>query len=564
MADLKLILCKGYLYSGGTQLQPATLPIYISDDIFNAYKQYTNEYTIIPGTHIGPDDNFWAAVNKAVGAAVVNKNFPVYYNATPDFPWSQTEKNQTGVTGFYYDPVTNPNNNNSLTFRTLDGVQCDTSVIDSNATTFYPSAFFVNGTFTKDYHNATITIKVFPSTVFGEDGKVANREGIEIKIYINYTSQDVLDSYRLTVRYAPYAFGSGSEWLNGFDLDGTQPSQVDPENPYDDDGDDGGTGPNLPPAQDPTDFPDLPNTSLGLVTLFRPNTANLNSLGNFLWSGPFDPDTFKKLFTNPMDCIIGLSIVPASPAIASNKNIYFGNVDSGVLCDYVSTQYCKVNCGSIKINTKVGDFLDYEATKVSIFLPFIGFRELSTVDVMGQTITVEYNVDVLSGACAAFIKVGSRGVMYSYNGSCISNVPLTATNYSGAIQNAVSAVSSGAGIIAGAMSGAAPLTTMSAVSLMTTAANTMLNQKPNIQRSGNLGGSAGIMSGKKPFVIIERPNYSVPDFYQNYVGRVSNKTASLGSLSGFTMVDSIHLENVSATSAEISEIEALLKQGVIL
>lgn len=563
MADLKLILCKGYLYSGGTQIQPATLPIYISDDIFNAYKQYENEYTIIPETSIGADDNFWASVNKAVGASIVNKNFPVYYNATPSYPWTQTEKNQTVVTGFYYEPVTNPADD-YLTFKTLDGVACDRGIVNSIASTYYPSACFVNSTFSKTYHEATIRVLVFPSTVFGEDGKVANREGIEIKIYIKYTNQDVLDTYRLTVVYAPYAFGSVSAWLNGFNLNTTQPTEIDPENPYDDDGDPGGDGPNLDPQQDPTDFPDLPDTSLGMVTLFRPTQTVLNNLGSFLWSGPFDPDTFKKLFTNPMDCIIGLSIVPASPSIHSNKNIFFGNVDSGVLCDYVSTQYCKVNCGSVKIDKKVGDFLDYEATKVSIFLPFIGFRELSTVDVMGQTITVEYNVDVLSGACAAFIKVGSRGVMYSYNGSCISNVPLTATNFSGAIQNAVSAVSSGAGIIAGAMTGAAPLTAMSAVSLATTAANTLLNSKPSIQRSGNLGGSAGIMSGKKPFVIIERPNYSVPDFYQNYVGRVSNKTASLGSLSGFTMVDSIHLENVPATAAEITEIETLLKQGVIL
>lgn len=563
MADLKLILCKGYLYSNGTQLQPATLPIYISDDLFNAYKQYTNEYTLIPSTSVGANDNFWGAVNKYVGASIVNRNFPVYYNATPSYPWTQTEKNQTVLTGFYYEPVTNPNDSN-INFVTLDGVYCDTAISKSTGSTFYPSAIFVKGMFSKNYHNATIQIIVFPSSVFGKDGKVANREGIEFKIYLTFTSQDILTSYRLTVQYSPYAFGSGSEWLNGFDLDRTQPSQVDPENPYDDDDNTGGDGPNLDPEQDPTDFPDLPNTSLGMVTLFRPTQTVLNNLGSFLWSGPFDPDNFKKLFTNPMDCIIGLSIVPASPPIASNKNIYFGNVDSGVLCDYVSTQYCKVNCGSLKIDKKVGDFLDYEATKISIFLPFIGFRELSPVDVMGHSITVEYNIDVLSGACAAFIKVGSRGVMYSYNGSCISNVPLTATNYSGAIQNAVSAVSSGAGIIAGAMSGAAPLTAMSAVSLATTAANTLLNSKPSIQRSGNLGGSAGIMSGKKPFIIIERPNYSVPDFYQNYVGRVSNKTASLGSLSGFTMVDSIHLENVPATAAEITEIETLLKQGVIL
>ena len=77
-------------------------------------------------------------------------------------------------------------------------------------------------------------------------------------------------------------------------------------------------------------------------------------------------------------------------------------------------------------------------------------------------------------------------------------------------------------------------------------------------------GSAGMLTAKRPFVIIERPNYSVPDYYQNFEGRMCNKTAKLGSLSGFTMVDAVHLDNVGATTSEITEIEAMLKAGVIL
>ena len=183
---------------------------------------------------------------------------------------------------------------------------------------------------------------------------------------------------------------------------------------------------------------------------------------------------------------------------------------------------------------------------------------------IGGSIHVVYNIDVLSGACACFIEHNSRGVLYSYNGSCITNVPLTAVNFSGAIQNAVSAIGSAVGMVAGMATGAAPVAAMGAVGLLTSAANTALNSKPQVQRSGNLGGSAGIMSIMTPYVIIERPSLSVPNNVQHYVGQTSNITMSLGDCRGFTLCEYVHIDNVSATTEEIAEIESLLKQGVIL
>ena len=357
--------------------------------------------------------------------------------------------------------------------------------------------------------------------------------------------------------------------FTGFSLEGSGSEEKDTENPYNNDPDDnpGGDGDQNPPITEPTDVPGLPSisaASLGLISIYTPSEAQLQSLASYLWSGAFDPDTFKKLFGDPMDAIIGLGIVPIVPSSAGTKNVRFGNVDSGISMSYVNTQWATKDCGSVKISKDVGSFLDYDATKISIYLPFIGFRDLSPDDVMGGTIKVVYNIDILTGSCSAFIKHSSRGVLYNYNGNCIMNIPLSAANYSGAIQNAVSTVASGAGVLAGMISGAAPVTAMSAVSMLSSAANTAFSAKPNIQRTGNLGGAAGLLSVKTPFVIIQRPNVSVPDYVQNYVGQTANKTASLGSCSGFTMVAYCHIEGISATPGEITEIETLLKQGVIL
>jgi hypothetical protein len=66
-----------------------------------------------------------------------------------------------------------------------------------------------------------------------------------------------------------------------------------------------------------------------------------------------------------------------------------------------------------------------------------------------------------------------------------------------------------------------------------------------------------------PYVIIERPNMSVPNKVQNFVGQTSNITMYLGDCSGFTMCEYIHLDNLNATSEEIVEIESMLRSGVI-
>lgn len=354
-------------------------------------------------------------------------------------------------------------------------------------------------------------------------------------------------------------------------ISGSGAIEYDEDNPYGEEGTSnigGGDGAyGDPDATDGAEIPDLPSISaadLGFITMYNPTAAQLKSLSDFMWSGAFDLVTYKKLFSDPMQSIIGLAIVPVQPSVAGNKNVMFGTIDSGISMNYLSTNYVQLDCGSVSIDKYVGCFMDNDPyTKISIYLPFIGIRQLSADDCIGRSLHVVYNIDVLTGACACFVEVSGRGVLYSYNGSCITNVPLTAVNFSGAIQNAVSAIGSAIGIAAGMATGAAPVTAMSIAGLATSAANTAVNSKPTVQRSGNLGGSAGILSILTPYVIIERPRMSVPNQVEKFVGQTSNITMYLGDCKGFTMCEYVHLDNLNATSEEIVEIESMLRSGVI-
>lgn len=312
-------------------------------------------------------------------------------------------------------------------------------------------------------------------------------------------------------------------------------------------------------------LPELSAVDTGLVTLYTATNAQLQSLGGYLWSNLWDIETnFKKLFADPMNCLIGLSIVPVTPSAGGAVNVKFGNITTNIALNKLSSQFVELDCGSVNIKEYVGSFLDYSPyVNISLYLPYVGYRELSPDDVMNDTIHVVYHIDVLSGGCCAMIETGRKGLLYSFNGSCITNVPITAINYSGAIQNAVSAVGAGLTTVAGIATGAAPVAAVGAASMLSSAANTAMNSKPTIQRSGSMGGSAGLMSYQKPLLVITRPRMSVPDKLNKFVGLTTNVTMNLSQVKGFTQVEHVHLSGIAATQDEKDELMTLLRQGVI-
>lgn len=312
-------------------------------------------------------------------------------------------------------------------------------------------------------------------------------------------------------------------------------------------------------------LPELSAVDTGFVTLYTATDAQLQSLGNYLWSSLWDVETnFKKLFANPMDCIVGLSIVPVAAPAGAAQNVKFGNITTNIALNKLSSQYVEVDCGTLNVKEYIGSFLDYSPyVNISLYLPYISYVELSPDDVMNDTIHVVYHIDVLSGGCCAMVETARKGLLYSYNGSCIANVPVTAINYSGAIQNAVSAVGSGLTTAAGIVTGAAPVAAVGAASMLSNAANTAMNSKPSISRSGAMGGAAGLMSYQKPLLVITRPRMSVPDKLNKFVGLTTNVTMKLSQVKGFTQVEHIHLSGIAATDDEKDELMTLLRQGVI-
>lgn len=348
--------------------------------------------------------------------------------------------------------------------------------------------------------------------------------------------------------------------------------EISPYDPAGTTGTGGGHG-NFDTDSEAVDFPSLPTLSAvdtGFITLFNPSIAQLNALANYMWSNPlFDLDAWKKIFANPMDAILGLSIVPVNVPSGSVSAVTVGNISTGVNMTKASQQYVEVDCGSLTVKEFWGAYLDYAPyTKCEIHLPYCGIHPLDIDDVMGKTIHVKYHVDVLSGACCAYVKCG-ESVLYTFVGQCSSSIPITGDDWTSVINGVMSvAASIGSMVATGGLS--APVTAANAAGMVGQAVvadanigSTVTSMKPAIEKSGAIGGTGGMLAIQKPYLIITRPKQALPLSQNKYTGYPSFITVSLATVSGYTEVEHIHLENIPATGSELTEIEALLKGGVI-
>lgn len=291
------------------------------------------------------------------------------------------------------------------------------------------------------------------------------------------------------------------------------------------------------------------------ITLYSPTLAQLQALAAYMWSdSSFDIDNFQKLFADPMECILGLIMLPFTVPTSGNSNIQVGNMPTNVSANNVSAQYFQLSCGSITIDRFTGSYLDFEPyTKAQIFLPYIGIQDLSVDDIMGKTISVTYNIDILTGACIAFIKCGGS-VLYQFIGQCGANIPITSNTYTGVIQSLLDLTRSLTHVAGGDMVGGLSGVASASVNI----------NKPKIQKSGTLSGVGGFLGIQYPYIILTKPNPAIPKDQNKYLGYPSYVTKQVGSCSGFTQFETVYLENMGCSETEKEQILNMLKEGVII
>lgn len=336
------------------------------------------------------------------------------------------------------------------------------------------------------------------------------------------------------------------------------------EDPYSEDGftdKEGGTG-DFDNTSDIIGLPPLPTISVsdtGFVNIYNPTLTQLQNLATFMWTNPlFDLSQWRALFANPMQAILSLAILPVAIPNGGTRTIKVGNISTDISMTVAAQQFIEFDCGSLNINEHWGSYLDYSPfTRLSIFLPFVGYRDLNIDECMGKTLQVNYYIDIFTGACSAFIR-SNGSVLYNFSGNCAFNVPISGTDFSNVVNGILSAV--GTGITALATGGES-----AAFGAVASMSADVMNAKPHVQKGGSMGGNAGFLGHRTPYLILIRPRQAVPQNQNEFLGYPSFITADLANVTGYTEVINIFLQNgFTATENELNEIKRLLSEGVIL
>lgn len=286
------------------------------------------------------------------------------------------------------------------------------------------------------------------------------------------------------------------------------------------------------------------------------SNTSLNAVGERM-----DKDTRLNI----LESIVSLKKVYTPEVINTGNGITLqlgGQQLTNIFVNPITNQYQEVDFGSIAINEYYGSFLDYAPyTKIKIYLPFSGYYDINTDNVMDGTIHLKCNIDLLSATCMWIISVTGNGgldsVLYQFPGNIGGDIPVTATDYSGRISTAINTAVRVAGdLVAQNYIGAATSAISGGVELAMS--------KPTKGNGGGTTGAMGAMSPSVPYLVIERPVANIPDTYGETVGYCSDASLSLGEATGYIKCKEVHLERISqATDSEMSELESLLKEGVI-
>ena len=315
----------------------------------------------------------------------------------------------------------------------------------------------------------------------------------------------------------------------------------------------------------------------GFYKLFIPTIEQLNAFVNYLYNQTFI-DAVVNLWNrmlNIEDLIVGVMIIPGAPSIAGTAvpRVGWVQMTASQAMNFTNQQYIEIDLGELTVSRAWNNYLDYAPyTKISVYLPFIGERTLDTNDVMNKTLKIIYHIDLMSGNCVAYVHVNGS-VHYQFSGNCAYSIPISSADTANLFLQPLKAIAglalAGAGVATGnpmmvAAGSSLGATIGSSEEGATVSAPSAEISAPNIRKVDGLNSNTGYMGTVRPYLSIERVRPDINSGFGKAIGYQANKYRTLSQLSGYTKVAEVHLEGINATTAELTQIEAMLKGGIII
>ena len=302
------------------------------------------------------------------------------------------------------------------------------------------------------------------------------------------------------------------------------------------------------------------------------------------------------LVTNPIDCIISLKRFPfsiphtfSSAKTAVNLGKNHGSAEGYLTYNVFNT----VQFAGINIFPRFGNsFLDYAPyTEYELYVPFCGTVKLNAGDILGHTLNCRLQIDLITGACTAYIMADSL-VIETMTGTVSCELALTGidsatidANIQNSVLNHVNARTNKETSMLSPLSigglGSAALNPFKTAGNITTAKTELQRAEyelTHIQTQPHTMGTAGGLTGwYQEFnarLMIYYPEGDVitsaqpPELknlasYGHTTGFATIDNTALSNYSGFTVATNAIL-NFAATTTEKDMIESALNNGIFI
>lgn len=326
------------------------------------------------------------------------------------------------------------------------------------------------------------------------------------------------------------------------------------------------------------DLPALPSipsaVSTGFIKLYNPTDSEISALGRELTSDSALNILNKFFGNNPLDFIVGLQVVPGNFEIDESMkyHINYGSYNSSVGMYKITNENCVINYGTLELKETYGSWEDYNPhTRMMIYLPYIGIRDIDPDRIQGTRLNLKYYVNAITGSILAVLtstrvdsdNKGAELLVGQWSGQASYTIPLTNTQHNSAVNAVIGVVSAGIGIGAGIATGG-----LSVPATVGLAGNALLSgakaTKTDLTMQGGVSGSLSFFTGHDAYIQIEYPKEGRPTKYDHIIGKPSNLTTDIKHqpLNNYIEFVEIDVANVSAPNEEKQMIVNMLKGGI--
>lgn len=152
--------------------------------------------------------------------------------------------------------------------------------------------------------------------------------------------------------------------------------------------------------------------------LYNPVESELTELAKVRFKNDVDMGQYiTALFKIPFE-------IPTDLITEEKRNIVLGTFDTNVTANGLTTYNMIVDVGTITIPEKYENVYDYIDTECILNLPYFDKIYLSNEFVIGQTVRIEYIIDLYSGNATCNIYSSfTGGIVESTNGVICCNIP---------------------------------------------------------------------------------------------------------------------------------------------